>query len=822
MRADLPTGTVTFLFTDIEGSTRLLQEIGDRYADVLQIHHQTLRDVWATHGGVEVDTAGDGFFVVFGRATDAVAAAQMAQEALAGGRVRVRMGMHTGEPLLTATGYVGMDVHRAARIASVAHGGQVLLSEATAGHAAGAPVRDLGRHRLKDLRHPERLFQLGEVDFPPLRSLYSTNLPAQPNPLVGRGQEVARLSELVRGGARLLTLTGPGGTGKTRIALATAAALASEFPDGVWFVPLAAVGDPALVEQTIAQALGLRGELREELRPRQMLIVLDNFEQLLAAAPIVAELLAEAPGVSTIVTTRERFALAAEREFPVSPLPLAEAVALFAARASALLPSFTVDEDVEEIVRRLDGLPLALELAAARVSVLSPAAILQRLDESLNLLSGRVRDAPARHRTLRATIEWSYALLTSGEAGVFDRLGVFAGSFDLSAAESVAAASLDDLAGLIDKSMLRRSDTGSFFMLETIRQFAVERLRLADTADDVQARHAAYYVALAERWDPATRDARQSDAVREFRRHQPDLRVALDTLAVSQDPLPGARLAGSLTYFWYLTGQYREATQRLQAARRNLKSRDVAERASVANGLALMSAMSNDQAAAMTFAVEALEIGRRHDDVQAQLRALTGIAAACSASGDLEGARRTAEEQISLARRSRDLWYEALGTVNLAVALRESGEVDASYGRAVEALRLAHETGDPTLEIGCAANVAHAELRLENFAVARARFLEALALLRHDPLPEMVIWCLDGLAAVDARSGNAEGAARIFGAAEALAASTFYGHPGTEIEFAATRAALDERLGSERAAALRAVGSSLDLDAAFELALGAS
>jgi len=712
-----------------------------------------------------------------------------------------------------------MDVHRAARIAAVAHGGQVLVSAATRALVDHAALQDLGRHRLKDLREPEHLFQLGTREFPALKTLYADNLPVQPNPLVGRDRDVQELARLVRDGVRLLTLTGPGGSGKTRVGLAAATELRGHFPGGVWFVPLAPVTDPALVEQTIAQVLGVRGDLREELRSRQLLLVLDNFEQLLDGASVVSQLLAEAPGLSTIVTTRERLAIAGEREWPVPTLGVEDAVALFAERASSLVPEFAVDEHVAEIARRLDGLPLAIELAAARIKVLSAAQIVERLGGSLDLLSGRSRDAPARHRTLRATLEWSHDLLAPDEAALFARLGVFAGGFDLAAAEAVADASLDDLAALVEKSMLRRGEETRFFLLETVRQFAVEQLEASGLGEVTRARHAEYHLALAERSDAGTRDGRQSETVATLLRQQPDLRLALDTLAGRQDPLPQARLVAALTYFWFLTGNYVEALGRLEDAYGRLGGLDVQERAAVANGLTMMLGIS-ELAVTGAFATEALEASRRHGDVADELRALTGMSFAHSAARDWDGARRATEEQVALARSVGERWYEALGTVNLAVAKRETGQLAASRESALEALRLAAATGDPTLQAGCACNAAHAELLLEDFAAARTRFVDALKLVRSAALPEMVIWCLDGLAAVDARDGDAERAAQVFGAAEALAASTSYNHPGTELELRSTRLALEERLGREHAAALRAQGAALDLSAAIELALG--
>jgi class 3 adenylate cyclase len=359
---DLPAGTVTFLFTDVEGSTRLLQELRAGYADALTEHRRVLREAFAAHGGAEVDTQGDAFFVAFARAKDALGAAADAQRALAGGPVRVRIGVHTGEPLVTDEGYVGIDVHRAARIAAAGHGGQVLVSQSTRDLVGAEALRDLGEHRLKDLTAPERIFQLGDGDFAPLLSLNQTNLPLQPTPLIGRGEELRAVLGLMSS-SRLLTLTGAGGSGKTRLALQAAAEVVTEFADGVWFVSLAAVNEADLVVSTIASTVGAKGELLEFLGPKRLLLVLDNVEQLLPdAAPQIAGLLA-APNVRVLATSRERLAVTAEQEYPVPTLELEEGEALFTVRARQLKPSFEPDQHVTEIVRRLDGLPLALELA---------------------------------------------------------------------------------------------------------------------------------------------------------------------------------------------------------------------------------------------------------------------------------------------------------------------------------------------------------------------------------------------------------------------------------------------------------------------------
>ncbi|HEV8602830.1 MAG TPA: adenylate/guanylate cyclase domain-containing protein [Gaiellaceae bacterium] len=453
---ELPTGTVTLLFTDIEGSTRLLHELGERYADVLSEHRRVLREAFSRHGGVEVDTQGDAFFVAFARAGDAVAAAGEAQYALTNGPVRVRIGVHTGEPVVTEEGYVGADVHRAARIMGAGHGGQVLLPETTRQLLdTTAELRELGDHRLKDLTAPQRLYQLGDGDFPPLRTLYRTNLPIQPTPLVGRERELEEAGALVRS-HRLLTLTGPGGSGKTRLALQLAAEAVAQFPDGVFWVPLQALRDPALVERAIGASVGADNGLIEHVANKRLLVLLDNFEQLIEAAPVVSSLLAGTLNAKVLVTTREPLHIEPEQRYQVEPLPDDDAAVLFVERAQAVILGFRPTQAVGEICRRLDGLPLAIELAAARVALLDPDELLARLDRRLPLLGSRSRDAPARQRTLRATIEWSHELLEPDEQELFCRLAVFRGSFSLEAAEAVCDADLDALESLVVKNLVRR------------------------------------------------------------------------------------------------------------------------------------------------------------------------------------------------------------------------------------------------------------------------------------------------------------------------------------------------------------------------------
>ncbi len=435
MRRDLPSGTVTFLFTDVEGSTQLLHELGDEhYAEALDEHRRVIRD--ACHEGVEVDTQGDAFFVAFPTAPAALEAAAQASTELASGPIRVRMGIHTGTPHVGEEGYVGVDVHRAARIAACGHGGQVLVSASTASLVGAGRLRDLGEHRLKDLGAAEHIYQLGDEDFPPLASLHQTNLPVPSTPFLGRAEELSDVVGLLsRDDVRLLTLTGAGGTGKTRLALQAAAEVADGYPHGVWWVPLAVLRDPELVRAATEQALGATSDLVEHIGDRRMLLLFDNFEHVVEAASGVARLLADCPALDVLVTSREPLHLTGEQEYPVPPLRPEEGVDFFLARARAVEPDFAADQVVPEICRRLDELPLALELAAARVKALSAAQILERLEQRLPLLTGGASDLPERQRTLRATIEWSHELLSAEEQRLFARLAVFRGGCTLEAAE---------------------------------------------------------------------------------------------------------------------------------------------------------------------------------------------------------------------------------------------------------------------------------------------------------------------------------------------------------------------------------------------------
>src|SRR5687767_3354780 len=611
-RTDLPSGTVTFLFTDVEGSTRLLHALGaEGYADALATHRRILRETCTRHGGVEVDTQGDAFFIAFPTAPGALAAADEARHQLSSGPIRVRMGLHTGTPHLTDEGYVGPDVHRAARIAAAGHGGQILVSSATA-QLLDTQLRDLGDHRLKDLTAPERIFQLGTDEHPLLKTLHQTNLPVPATPFLGRETELDDIGALLaRDGVRLVTLTGPGGTGKTRLALQAAADAADAFPAGVWWVPLAALRDPALVLESASAALGATGDLAEHIGDKRLLLLLDNFEHLTQAATDLAPLVAACPHLTLLVTSREPLHLGGEHEYAVDPLQRSEAVELFLTRALAVRRDFAANGEVALICERLDHLPLAIELAAARVKMLSPKALLQRLEQRLPLLAGGTRDAPERQRTLRATIEWSHELLSAGEQRLFARLAVFRGGCTLEAAEAVVDADLDTLQSLVDKSLVRVRDSGRFWMLETIRELALERLEASSEAEELRRRHADFFLALAEEAEPHLVDARHPvlDALDV---ELDNLRAALDQL-YAQDQVRFVELTGALGDFWLQRDHYAEGGARLKLAI-SAAPLSTAARAKVLAAASSIASAMGDPAGGKALSSEALAIYRDLDD----------------------------------------------------------------------------------------------------------------------------------------------------------------------------------------------------------------
>jgi predicted ATPase/class 3 adenylate cyclase len=720
---DLPRGTVTFLFTDIEGSTRLLSELGERYADALAGHRRLLREAFRAHGGVEVDTQGDAFFYAFAKAADAVAAAVEAQEMLTSGPIRVRMGVHTGQPQLTDEGYVGLDVHAGARVAACAHGGQVVLTKRTRDLVdATFRFRDLGEHRLKDLDEAVWLYQLGDELFPPLKSLSNTNLPIPASSFLGRETELAEAQALLHD-TRLLTVSGPGGTGKTRFSIELASRQLADCPNGVFWVPLAPLRESVLVTEEAARVLGAKDGLAAHIGGKRMLILFDNFEQVVEAAPALGDLLRACPNLRLLVTSRETLRIDGETEFALPPLVEEEGVALFCSRAR-VKPS----EAVRELCRRLDGLPLAIELAAARAKVLPPEELLPRLTERLDLLRGG-RDAESRHATLRATIAWSYELLRPDEQQLFARLGVFAGGCTFGAAEEVCAADLDTLQALLDKSLLRR--TGDrYWMLETIREFALEGHDERADAHETLMKRTDYYVRVAEEAYQMHRSAAQGEWLDRLDPEHDNIRAAIAHAREMGDGELELRLALAVAQFRIRRGYFSEVLADLERAlqfpgRPDLRARALhlagwtasifgrsndGERL-LREGLALarelgdpkliveelytLAAMvsDRDQVEAQPMYDELLELVEQHPEERFP-RAFVNLGDFALRRGDYARARDVSARGIELAREVDDPWPLALALSNHGEALLGLGSAEEAMEDFREALRVMQRTQD--------------------------------------------------------------------------------------------------------------------------------
>ena len=801
MRAKLPGGTVTFLFTDVEGSTSLLDELGaERYAEVLAEHRRLVRGIAASSGGVEVDNQGDAFFLAFPLAAGALAAAEGIRDALAQGRVRVRMGLHTGEPLLTDEGYVGPDVHRAARIAAAGHGGQVLLSAATASLVEGH-LRDLGEHRFKDLAAAERLYQLGDEDFPALRSLHRTNLPVPSTAFLGRDRELGELKELLsRPHVRLVTLIGPGGIGKTRVALQTAALVSEDYPDGVWWVPLAAIRDAGVVEEVAAQALGAKEGLVEHIGSKRALVLFDNFEQVLEAASGIGDLLASCPDLKVLATSREPLHLSSEHEYAVAPLGRDDGIKLFNARAQAVRADFRSDAAVSEICRRLDDLPLALELAAARVKVLSPSQILERIGEALPLLADGPRDAPERQRTLRATIEWSHDLLSADEQQLFRRLAVFTGGFTLEAAEEVCDADLEAISLLVDKSLVRVSDE-RFSVLETIREYADERLSASGEENDLRTRHARFFATFAEGVEPElTSGGRQALWLERIAQDHENLRSALAWLSDAGERESVLRVSGSLVVFWFVRGFYAEgvdwlcraiaeaevsssalakalwgagflealegdfATGKAHLDRSIAVGREVGDDSSVARsllGLGLLAFFENDIPQARAMMEQSVEIARTTDDVWCLTDGLGTLSSIYPLQGDLAPAQLVGEEALRLARRGPDQQGIRMALFGLALTAVRRGDTTAARSLGTEGLAICREIGDPWFTSYFLWILAMAARAQGEPGLAHAEADEAVAVAREIGGGALLLVCaLEVQAALDLDDGNTVEAGR--------------------------------------------------------------
>jgi predicted ATPase len=688
---DLPRGTVTFLFTDIEGSTKLLHELGaERYADELVEHRRVLREAFARHDGVEVDTQGDAFFVAFPTAPGALGAAHEAQEAL---ELPVRMGVHTGTPLLTEEGYVGPDVHRAARIAAAGHGRQVLISASTQAllEPSNSLLLDLGEHRLKDLSAPERIWQLGDGEFPRLKTLYQTNLPVPATPFLGRDNELAEVGELLaRDGTRLLTLTGAGGSGKTRLALQAVAASADEYPQGVWWVALAEVRDPADVLAAAARALGGGGPLGALIGDRRLLLLLDNFEHVIDAALEVAALLESCPRLDVVVTSRERLRIAGEQVYPVPVLARADSLMLFVARAKAALPEFEPDEHVDELCARLDDLPLAIELAAARIALLTTDQLLERLGTRLDLLRGG-RDAEVRQRTLRATIEWSYELLDAEEQELLAALSLFQGPWTLETAERVCEADVEILESLVDKSLVRRMESGRLFMLETIREFGAERLaperrqdllrRLLDEMIDT-------FEARNMRPESPGRPAMEL-----AQEERPNVDVAIEWAIEAGQAEAGLRLMWMLEMYWSTNDPVagRERVDELLAA-----AGETIDPAAYARALRFRGGtfdFTNAGALAEQEYERALEAFQAAGDELEATHIRHRLAFAAQHQGELERAKRLASEALELDRSTGNRRDEAMALNVLGVVAFNEADPEKGLRLSLESAAVSESLG---------------------------------------------------------------------------------------------------------------------------------
>ncbi len=901
----LPTGTVTFLFTDIERSTRLLQRLGDRYASVLADHQALLRAAWAAHGGHEVDTQGDSFFVVFSSAPAAVAAATEATRALAahpwpeGIAVRVRIGLHAGAPLVTEGRlYVGLDVHRAARIAAAGHGGQVLLSAAAAELGRhdlppGLALRNLGAHRLKDLDQPERIWQLVltdvQADFPPLRALDARphNLPVQTSALLGREREVAALGALLeREDVRLVTRTGPGGVGKTRLSFQVAAEVLDAYPDGVWSVRLSRLSDPALVLPTIATTLDVKESgtmplaelLRAFLRDKHLLLVLDNFEHVAAAAPALGAIMEVCPGVRALVTSRVALHLRGEREYALAPLALPDAahlppperlshyaaVALFIERARATQADFAVTPATAAVVAaicaRLDGLPLAIELAAARVKVLPPPALLKRLEHALPLLTGGARDLDARQRTMRDTLAWSYDLLQPEEQRLFWRLAVFVGGCSLEAAETVCVAPegaeplgfdvLDGLSALLDHSLIQQREEGGeprFGMLHIVREYALELLEASGEGETMRLAHAEFFGRRAADW--LARLAARSDAPREplvrskhawIERERENIRAVLGWAMDHGEPELGLGVARILMTFWVLRGIFAEGRYWLEgllelppsAGAKGAATPNPGQLARLrehqaigyhyAGTLAGMQGGGENPARSVALLEEGVRRLRALGDLPALADALLTLAAELADVGDVGRAEVFAGESLRISRRLGRTESVALGVAELGVIAFEGGDLERARSRARRALRLIEHAANTGASLFANWTLARVALGYGDADEARARVRAALRWQEeHDQSINRVVPTLELLCQVEALAGRDARVAYLQGALVAPIERTGAEQPPSwtrEVQAAVAKSR--DAFGEEAWQAAYAAGRALTLEEAVAEALG--
>jgi predicted ATPase len=808
-RDDLPTGTVTFLFTDVEGSTKLLHEVGAAaYAEALTEHRRVLRHAFTAHGGIEVDTQGDAFFFAFATAAGALAAAAQARDELAAGSIRVRTGLHTGTPHVTAEGYVGHAVHKAARIAAAGHGGQVLLSKDTR-ELVDWDVTDLGEQRLKDFAEPVSIFQVGSEEFPPLKTISNTNLPRPASSFVGRQEEIEELTALLTDGARLVTLTGPGGSGKTRLAIEAAADLVPEFKAGVFWVGLAPLRDAALVPETIGRTLGAKNGLAEHIGERELLLLLDNLEQVVASAAELASLVECCPNLRLLVTSRELLRVRGEREYPVPPLAERDAVELFCARAGT-----EADESVRALCGALDDLPLALELAAARASVLSPEQILERLSGRLDLFKGG-RDADPRQQTLRATVEWSYELLAHEQRGLFGRLAVFAGGCTLEAAEEAADADLDRLQSLVEKSLLRHND-GRFWMLETIREYAVERLEETGEAEGLRRRHALYYLDVARRQDAKLRAGEPEEGpVAVLEQEIENLRVAVDFDLDTGDAALVREITATLPMYWIVRGRYVEGRSWLERALALDDSEDDTRRR-LLSALGAVAYALGDHVAAVAASDDAAELAGRLGGATDQLDLLMEKGSAALRKKDFGQAEKLFRERLVTAIAVDNGVAISSCRLHLVYIANKTGRHAGADALLAENLPFVRSKGQARCEAYTLAGIAETAVRRDRAgdAAGEAVLAATRALQIHDQ--PLAVYSLELFAAAAAARGEARRAATVLGATEA--AREAMESPPDEDEEEIRACALEFIGGDGLIKAAWVEGRSIDLASAVEVA----
>ena len=715
-----------------------------------------------------MDTQGDAFFFAFPTAPGALAAAEEMSGALASRLAQVRIGLHTGTPLVTDEGYVGGDVHRAARIAAAGHGGQVLVSSSTA-QLVELELTDLGEHRLKDLSAPERIYQVGEGAFPALKSLYRTNLPIPATAFLGREQELAEVLALLSGeDTRLLTLTGPGGTGKTRLALQAVADASDRYPDGVWWIPLAPLREPELVLETAAQVVGSRDGLAEHISDKSMLCLFDNFEQVVEAGAELADILSSCPNVDFVVTSRERLRVRGEQTYPVPPLAERDGAVLFSTRARAVDPAFTTSRAVAELCLRLDLLPLALELAAARTALFSPEQLLERLSQRLDLLKGE-RDADPRQQTLRATIEWSYDLLNEGEQGLFARLSVFAGGCSYEAAEQVADADPDTLQSLLDKSLLRKRESDlrpRYWMLETIREYALDRLGTGRAENKLRRRHAEYFCQLAERVEPELEGPDQAAWLDAVVLELDNIRAALEWSLSGGNPEPGARLASSLDRVWRVRGHPVEGMRWLERALATNAEPPPWLEAKLLKAASGTATDLRDHARTRELTNRRLELARELDDQREVARCLHNLGRVAAMEGDKQQAASLLHESLSLLRELGERTDITL--VSLAYGAMEEGDLEQADAFASESLAVARERGDLEQVVTTTQVIGLIRILQGRTTEALEHEREVVELADRLQARDSFRRCCQDLAVILTRQGNLGLAARLLGKAQAL------------------------------------------------------